>query len=1011
MGNGRLLPIESAISLRGHVSGKGTESFAAAVTGDFPCFVAPSGTESYLLDCGSADLRINKDPSGITLDINELQIKNPGLVLSGKIARLTDKNATGETEPVWLIDLTGKKLDLSAIRKGVLTLWGDHHITQTVCDIVLGGKATQATFYLKAPLADFSSVQQMKIKVDVEDAAIHPPATPLFLEKANGAIEIKDGYLSGRGLTARLGASRGENCSLYLDLADRDKAFKLALDIDADLTALPEVLHDLVPHKAFRRELRRFSNVQGRATGHLNIGDTLAEPLVTVKINSINGGAKYEPMAHPFRIRSGSLDIRPEGVAWQEIRGVVGPHMIRGSTGKISWDNGLFLEIDAAQATFDSAALLSELTNASVLPGEISKAITKAEGLVELNNATMTGLLADPGNWQYSLDVATSGSRWTSPLLPQSILAERVRARFSRNQIDLISGKIWFLEQPLLIEGSFSHHNFTDWRFWSTFSGTIREQLAEWIRRKEWIPARYFPIIPCTLDKLKVQWDAAALKLSGGIAAGMGGITSPSVRLRLESDRDHLKINELIVSSPTEQGHLTLEYLKHDRGGINVGWRGFVDSGTIQKLLSENILQAERLEGDFAVRYSLKPEDRNFTGWAKILNLAWFFNKNRDDFLIRDLKISAEPNGPMIINHAVIAAGDEELHLNGQMAAKSGKLSFDLGLEAEKLTSRTVNRIMADLKDFTSGHEEEPKHPEFLFGTQRQGVLHFKTGLFISDPADKPTANAAPGRYRLSPANGFITIDSATERYSLDLRNSSICGLNIAGTLNTRESNHESSLSLFTDSSAPPRFKDVITCFGFENTLIDGDVHLDVNLKGMANVWQSGNADLYSAGGYIHRLGFLSKVFRVVNLRDIFTGAGLPDFANKGFAYAKVDITSQVKGNKLSIDKAFIDGEGLNIFGQGTIALADWSTDLTVMLAPLKTVDAVLTNIPLIGKVVGGKDKALISIPVAIKGDLRDPTVTILPPEAIGKGLINLVANTLMMPFQILSPLLPESKQ
>jgi hypothetical protein len=263
----------------------------------------------------------------------------------------------------------------------------------------------------------------------------------------------------------------------------------------------------------------------------------------------------------------------------------------------------------------------------------------------------------------------------------------------------------------------------------------------------------------------------------------------------------------------------------------------------------------------------------------------------------------------------------------------------------------------------------------------------------------------------LSPAHGFITIDSAAEQYSLDLRDSNICGLNISGTFNTRESNHESSLSLFTDSSAPPLFKEVIPCFGFENTLIDGNLHLDVNLKGTANVWQSGNADLYSDGGYIHRLGFLSKVFRVVNLRDIFAGAGLPDFANKGFAYTKVDITGRVKDHKLTIAKAFIDGEGLNIFGQGTIALADWSTDLTIMLAPLKTVDAVLTNIPLLGKVVGGKDKAVLSIPVALKGDLRDPAVTILPPEAIGKGLINLVANTLMMPFQILSPLLPATKQ
>jgi hypothetical protein len=81
------------------------------------------------------------------------------------------------------------------------------------------------------------------------------------------------------------------------------------------------------------------------------------------------------------------------------------------------------------------------------------------------------------------------------------------------------------------------------------------------------------------------------------------------------------------------------------------------------------------------------------------------------------------------------------------------------------------------------------------------------------------------------------------------------------------------------------------------------------------------------------------------------------------------------------------------------------------MLAPLKTMDAILTSIPILGKVVGGTDKAVISIPVSLKGSLIDPTVTLLPAEAIGEGLRNLVANTLMMPFQILSPLLSGPEQ
>lgn len=1007
MENKRLLPIKSTISLQGRITGSGTEQFDVSLNGDFPCFIAPSETEPFLLDCGEADLTIRKNGADLTIDINALQLKNPGLVLSGKIARSTAKNGPEGTLPLWLVDLTGKDLDLTAIRKGVLTLWGDLPLAHEVCDIVLGGRAKQASFHFEGPLTGFKSIQQMEINVDVEEAEIHPPATPLFLTKAAGAIEIKDGYLSGHGLRARLGTSKGDNCSLFLDLADRKNEFRLDLDIDADLTALPKVLREMVPHQRFLKELGLISNVQGRATAHLNIGEFLHAPKVKVNINSINGSAKYEPMADPFRIRSGSLDIFPGGLQWRNIRGVVGPHMIRDSAGKISWEREVRLEIGAMQATFDAAALLRELNKASALPAKIAATLNRVEGVVELNNATMTGPLKNPAKWLYTLDLATTGSRWTSPLLPRTILAERVRAKISQNQIDLISGKIWFLEQPLLLEGSFSHSNFSNWQFWTVLSGTIREPLAEWLREKNWIPKKYFPVIPCTLDKLKIQWAADSLNLSGAVAAGMGGITSPSVRLQLESDKNHLKINKLIVSSPEEQGHLTLEYLKDIRR-LNASWQGFIRSETILTLLNENILPADRLEGDFSIKYSPKPETMNFSGWAKTHNMSWFTDQNNHDLKVRYLSITGEDDGLIKLNQAIIEDRGDKLDLNGQITVKAAEINFDLGLEAEKVNGRTVNQVVKDLKDFAAEHGDRREQQPPSSSPQLKGVMHFKTGIFTSGSGTLPDSKKPLTNYILSPANGFTTIDSAAGQYSLDLRNSKICGLDISGTLNARESNHESSLTIFTDSSTPPLFKDVIPCFGFNNTMIDGNIHLDVNLKGTANSWQSGKADLYSDGGYIHRLAFLSKVFRVLNLRDIFSGVNMPDFANKGFAYTRIDITSHVEDNKLIIDKALVDGEGLNIFGQGSIDLTDWSADLTIMLAPLKSVDAIITNIPLIGKVVGGKDKAVISIPVAIKGDLRDPKVTILPPEAIGKGLLNLVANTLMMPFQILSPLLPD---
>lgn len=1010
-GDKRLLPVNSAISLQGNITGNSTKRLTASMQGDFPCFVAPAATDSFLLDCGNADLDFTKDEDGLTVTIKEMQLKNPGLFLSGKIARLTGENSVAYGEPLWLIDLAGKDLDLSAVRKGVLTLWPNHPVAKTVSEIVLSGKAKRATYFFKAPLAGFEDIKNMKINVDVEEASIHPPHTPLFLEKARGQIEINRGYLSGSGLAAKLGSSIGSNCAIFLDLDARGNDFKLDLDIDADLVALPEILHELVPNQKFRKGNSLFSNIKGRAAGHLTIGPTLDDPKVHVNIKSVNGGANYGPIPHPFRIRSGRMDISPDKVKWSGIRGVVGPHLIREVSGEISWHKNVAIKIESAQASFDSAVLLNDLRNGSILPATISKAIAAAEGITKINKATLSGYVGNPDKWRYSVDLSTSGSRWLSPLLPQPILAERVKAQISQDKIEIISGKIWFLEQPLLIEGSFFHKNYQDWQARSIFSGTIRKPLADWIREKGWVPSEYFPVIPCTLDKLKVLWDSDRLEVSGGIAAGTGEITSPSLRLQIESAKDRLQIHELTISSPEEQGRLTLEYLKNETNTLHASWQGFINAKTVHKLLNNKILPAERIEGDFAIKYDGGKGDINFTGWAKARQMTWLFNDNRPGFMIKDLNINGEQDGSLKINHAVIANNDEELNLNGRLNINREEINFDLGLEAEKIAKDTVTQIIADIRAFPATSNSSKSRPASLSGKTVKGAIHFKASQFSSNQEVNQTEDASLSSFSLQPANGFITIDSSAKIYSLDLGNSKICELDISGTINSKESNHESSLTIFTDSSSPSLFENVLPCFGFKDAIIDGKIFLDVNMKGEADKWLSGNANLYSDGGYIHRLGFLSKVFRVINLRDIFSGVGMPDFTNKGFAFTRLDITSHIEGNKLHIDKAFIDGEGLNVFGQGTIDLGDWSADLKIMVAPLKSVDAIVTKIPIIGKVVGGKDNALISIPVSLKGDLRDPEVTVMSPEAIGEGLLNLIANTLMIPIQIISPLLPAHKQ
>jgi hypothetical protein len=61
-----------------------------------------------------------------------------------------------------------------------------------------------------------------------------------------------------------------------------------------------------------------------------------------------------------------------------------------------------------------------------------------------------------------------------------------------------------------------------------------------------------------------------------------------------------------------------------------------------------------------------------------------------------------------------------------------------------------------------------------------------------------------------------------------------------------------------------------------------------------------------------------------------------------------------------------------------------------------------------VGRVIGGETATLITFPVAVTGKASDPQVTLLPPSAVGEGVVNIVKRALLLPFYILSPMFPE---
>jgi uncharacterized protein YhdP len=193
---------------------------------------------------------------------------------------------------------------------------------------------------------------------------------------------------------------------------------------------------------------------------------------------------------------------------------------------------------------------------------------------------------------------------------------------------------------------------------------------------------------------------------------------------------------------------------------------------------------------------------------------------------------------------------------------------------------------------------------------------------------------------------------------------------------------------------------------------MEGKFNLDGEVKTQArpaDAARSLQGELtFSAGkGVIHRSNVLVKIFGFLNITDIFEGE-VPNLSRGGFAYHYIRASGTLEGDKLVVKEAIVDGQSMKMFGTGNINLVDKTLDLTVAVAPLKTVDFIVSKIPLVNYILGG---TLVSIPMKVEGPWGDPVVEGLSASGVGAGLLGIIERTVSLPVKLVEPLGPTEKK
>ncbi len=181
-------------------------------------------------------------------------------------------------------------------------------------------------------------------------------------------------------------------------------------------------------------------------------------------------------------------------------------------------------------------------------------------------------------------------------------------------------------------------------------------------------------------------------------------------------------------------------------------------------------------------------------------------------------------------------------------------------------------------------------------------------------------------------------------------------------------------------------------------------LHGDLTARGttLVDIKKSalGTIQLGMNNGKFRKFSVLSKVFSILNVSQLLKFK-LPDMTSGGMPYSTIKGNIALKDGILTTKDLFISSNAINMSIVGTADIIKEELNLTLGAQPLQTVDKIVNRIPIVGWLLTGKDKDLVTAYFEAKGTWSNPQVSAIPVKSMGKGLLNIFIRAFELPVRL----------
>jgi hypothetical protein len=588
----------------------------------------------------------------------------------------------------------------------------------------------------------------------------------------------------------------------------------------------------------------------------------------------------------------------------------------------------------------------------------------------------LKGPFSQPEKWDFRTTGEVRNLAVDSTLFPDRLTVTRVGFEATPEKISLADCETGILDASL--RGSGVLHGYLEGvqKAGFTLQGNVGPKAVQWASNLMDVPPKLRVRSPLSISRAKGAW-----KKDGRVsfAADVEVKDGPRVSFDMLLNPEELTIEKLLIQDKESRASFALKLKKRE---LHLDFKGNVGKTTLDGLLVKNHILAGRIQGDLQAHILMDhPMRSTARGTLQGVGLGHPLEV-KIPVQIETFSLDAKRN-KLNVESALVTWGDSHLNLEGDVKFTEEEFLFDMNLSADGLEWEKIEGLLE-----RENGKSDLEQREELSVPRLRGTLGIKLGYFKY------------GKFTWKPLHADISLDH--DKIEVAVTEANLCGISTPGVVETTPQG----LSLdFMTVSIGQDPGSLFAC------LLDTDMNMTGNLDFKGQIMGRakpedlvrslrGNFEFLARDGRIYRSNLLLKILALVNVTEIFRGK-YPDLGKEEFAYDSFTLKADLQEGKLILKEAILDGSSMELVGQGEVDFMAETMDLTVLVAPLKTIDFAVKKIPLVRSILGG---TLLSIPVRVRGDLRDPTVMPLSASAVGSELTDIMKRAFRLPIKVVHP-------